>query len=55
MITGCVDKEPGAREQAIIGCLLGTAVGDAVGLVCEGSDGKRGRSPILAAQHVTLS
>ncbi len=31
----------GAREQAIIGCLLGTAVGDAVGLACEGLPRRR--------------
>lgn len=30
-----------AREQAIIGCLLGTAIGDAVGLACEGLPRRR--------------
>ncbi len=30
-----------AQEQAIIGCLLGTAVGDAVGLACEGLSRRR--------------
>lgn len=29
------------NERAIIGCLLGTAVGDAVGLVCEGLPRRR--------------
>ena len=29
------------REQTIIGCLLGTAVGDAVGLACEGLHRRR--------------
>ena len=29
------------KEQAIIGCLLGTAVGDAVGLACEGLPRRR--------------
>ena len=29
------------REEAIMGCLLGTAVGDAVGLACEGLPPKR--------------
>ena len=31
----------GSREQAITGCLLGTAVGDAVGLACEGLPRRR--------------
>ena len=30
-----------SKEQAIIGCLLGTAVGDAVGLACEGLPRRR--------------
>ena len=30
-----------SRERAIIGCLLGTAVGDAVGLACEGLHRRR--------------
>jgi hypothetical protein len=25
-----------SREEAVIGCLLGTAVGDGIGLCCEG-------------------
>jgi ADP-ribosylglycohydrolase len=29
-------REPFPRERAIIGCILGTAVGDAMGLACEG-------------------
>ena len=30
-----------AQEQAILGCLLGTAIGDAVGLACEGLPRRR--------------
>jgi len=36
-----MNTEAGAREQAVIGCLLGTAIGDAVGLACEGLTRRR--------------
>src|SRR5436305_2051528 len=32
-----------SREDALVGCLLGTAVGDAVGLWCEGLSPRRQR------------
>lgn len=34
-------REPHPKERAIIGCILGTAVGDAMGLACEGLSRRR--------------
>ncbi len=34
-------REPYPKENAIIGCILGTAVGDAMGLACEGLSRRR--------------
>ncbi|MCC7487841.1 MAG: ADP-ribosylglycohydrolase family protein [Burkholderiales bacterium] len=34
-------RPPYPRERAIVGCLLGTAVGDALGLACEGLSRRR--------------
>jgi ADP-ribosylglycohydrolase len=31
------------NEDSVIGCLLGTAVGDAIGLCCEGMSKRRQR------------
>jgi ADP-ribosylglycohydrolase len=42
---------PISREDAIIGCLLGTAVGDAVGLWCEGMSPRRQRRFGKAVGH----
>jgi ADP-ribosylglycohydrolase len=33
--------EPSPKERAIVGCILGTAVGDALGLACEGLSRQR--------------
>lgn len=43
----------GTREDAIIGCLLGTAVGDSVGLSCEGMSKRRQRQvyPEINGHH----
>ncbi|OGA45941.1 MAG: dinitrogenase reductase [Betaproteobacteria bacterium RIFCSPLOWO2_12_FULL_62_13] len=35
------NREPYPKEKAIVGCLLGTAVGDAMGLACEGLTRRR--------------
>ena len=44
---------PEATERAVTGCLLGTAVGDALGLACEGLSKARQRRlyPDLAGYH----
>lgn len=34
-------REPHPKERAIVGCILGTAVGDAMGLACEGLSRRR--------------
>src|SRR5450631_2165151 len=34
-------RAPYLKERAIVGCILGTAVGDAMGLVCEGLSRER--------------
>ena len=34
-------RKPPPREHAIVGCILGTAVGDALGLACEGLSRRR--------------
>ncbi len=43
----------GTRENSIIGCLLGTAVGDSVGLSCEGMSKRRQRQvyPEINGHH----
>jgi ADP-ribosyl-[dinitrogen reductase] hydrolase len=40
-IRGSLQTEPSLKARAILGCLLGTAVGDAMGLVCEGLSRRR--------------
>ena len=47
-------REPFPKERAIIGCVLGTAVGDALGLALEGlSRGRQSRMfPDLAGYHL---
>jgi ADP-ribosylglycohydrolase len=40
-----------SREEAIVGCLLGTATGDALGLWCEGMSPRRQRRFHAAAGH----
>jgi len=34
-------REPSPKERAVVGCILGTAVGDALGLACEGLSRRR--------------
>jgi ADP-ribosylglycohydrolase len=43
----------GTRENSVIGCLLGTAVGDSVGLSCEGMSKRRQRQvyPEINGHH----
>lgn len=49
-------REPFEREHAIVGCILGTAVGDALGLACEGLSRRRQRRlfPDLTGYHLVL-
>lgn len=44
------------RAEAAVGCILGTAVGDALGLACEGlsSDRQRRWFPSLDSYHLFL-
>ena len=49
-------RAPFEKESAIIGCILGTAVGDALGLPCEGLSARRQRRlfPDLSGYHLVL-
>ena len=49
-------REPFEKEAAIVGCILGTAVGDALGLVCEGLSRRRQRRlfPDISCYHLIL-
>lgn len=49
-------REPFEKEEAIIGCILGTAVGDALGLACEGLSRRRQRRlfPDISGYHLIL-
>lgn len=37
------EAQAATQEQTVIGCLLGTAIGDTVGLACEGLPRRRPR------------
>ena len=47
-------EEPQALEHAVVGCILGTAVGDAFGLACEGLSRRRQARlfPALSGYHL---
>jgi ADP-ribosylglycohydrolase len=49
-------REPFDKEEAITGCILGTAVGDALGLACEGLSRRRQRRlfPDISGYHLIL-
>lgn len=49
-----VDVSPAQRERAIVGCLWGTAVGDALGLPCEGLTPRR-QQRLFPIWHNTIS
>ena len=50
----CTPAQTASRARAIAGCLLGTAVGDAMGLACEGLSRRRQQRmfPELAGYHL---
>lgn len=49
-------REPFEKEAAIVGCILGTAVGDALGLACEGLSRQRQRKlfPDISRYHLVF-
>ena len=49
-------RESAERETAIVGCILGTAVADALGLACEGVSRQRQRKlfPDISRYHLVF-